>query len=120
MLPRMIDIARAKLSDGQVGDYHIGRGVSVPVLAALGLTAGQFVDIVQDASTDEEVAERLWPEVGAAPKALSAKLRRLTVADVPSDLRAEFHQLYGDHLPLDRLVFDILETDDAKKFPAKT
>jgi hypothetical protein len=116
----MIDIGRANLSGGQVGDYHIGRGVSVPVLATMGLTAAQFVDIVRAASTDEEVAERLWPEAAAAPKALSARLRRLTVADVPSDLRAEFDQLYGDELPLDRLVFDILETDDAKTFAART
>ena len=28
MLPRMIDIARAMLPDGSVGDYQIGRGMS--------------------------------------------------------------------------------------------
>ena len=116
MLPRMIDIARAKLPGGQVGDYHIGRGVSVPVLATFGLTASQFVDIVRDAGTDEEVAERLLPQVAAVAEALSAKLRRLTVAHIPPDLRPEFHQLYGGDLPLDRLVFDILETDDARSF----
>jgi len=120
MLPRMIDIARAKLPAGQVGDYHIGRGVSVPVLATLGLTTAQFVDIVRDASTDEEVAQRLWSEGAGAPEALSAKLRRLTVAQVPSDQRAEFYQTYGENLPSNCLVFDILEADDAKKFSAKT
>ncbi len=41
---------------------------------------------------------------------------RHEVPNVPPDLRPEFHQLYGEDFPLDRLVFDILETDDARSF----
>jgi hypothetical protein len=41
------------------------------------------------------------------------------VADVPDDLRPEFERFYGsDHRP-DRLVFDILEADDARAFTEK-
>src|SRR5213595_115627 len=58
MLPRMIDIARAKLPGGNVGDYQIGRDktLSAAVLDAFGISAGQFVNIVRDARTDEDVA----------------------------------------------------------------
>ncbi len=54
MLPRMIDIARAKLPGGNVGDYQIGRDktLSAAVLDAFGISAGQFVNIVRDARTD--------------------------------------------------------------------
>jgi Domain of unknown function (DUF5069) len=119
MLPRMIDIARAMLLGGEVGDYQIGRGVSRPVLATFALTTSQFVEIVRDATTDREVAERLLSNSKGPLKALDRRLRSLTVADVPEELRVEFHQLYGRDLPLDRLVFDVLEADDAQKFGAQ-
>jgi hypothetical protein len=43
MLPRMIDVARAKLPGGNVGQYQIGRGMSGLVLAAFGMSAENFV-----------------------------------------------------------------------------
>src|SRR2546423_14444898 len=76
MLPRMIDIARAKLPGGEIGEYQIGRGMSALVLAALGLTASRFVEIVRDASSDADVAAALWGGAGRAPEALNARLRR--------------------------------------------
>lgn len=116
VLPRMIDIARAQLPGGQVGEYQIGRGMSSVVLSSFGIDAPKFVEIVRDAASDDQVAERLWQLRSIAPEALSARLRRLTVADVPADLRAEFQRLYGADLSADRGVFEIIETDDAKTF----
>jgi hypothetical protein len=51
MLPRMIDIARAMLPGGQVGDYQIGRekSLSAIVLSVFGMSAPQFVQAVSDA-----------------------------------------------------------------------
>jgi hypothetical protein len=121
MLPRMIDIARAMLSGGQVGDYQIGRekSLSAVVLGAFGMSAPEFVQIVRDAGTDDDVAERLWPAATIPPKALSKRLRWITVSDVPPELRPEFQQLYGSEHAADRLVFDIIDADDARAFDLK-
>jgi hypothetical protein len=117
MLPRMIDVARAKLPGGNIGQYQIGRGMSGRVLGAFGLTAEQFVEIVRDAGTDADVAAALGRRVAVARRAVGARLGRVTVADVPADLKESFQQFYGADLPLDRLVFDVLEEDDRKMFP---
>jgi hypothetical protein len=118
MLPRMIDIARAKLPGGDAGDYEIGREntLSAGVLAVFGMSAAQFVEVVHDARTDDDVAEHLWPTATMPPQALSARLRRVTVADVPADLLPDFQRFYGVQHPADRLVFDVLEADDARTF----
>jgi hypothetical protein len=112
----MIDIARGKVPGGNIGEYQIGLGMSSVVLTSFGIDAPKFVEIVRDAASEDEIAERLWQLRSIAPEALSARLRGLTVADVPADIRAEFRQLYGADLPADRRVFEIIETDDAKTF----
>jgi hypothetical protein len=117
MLPRMIDVARAKLPGGDVGQYQIGRGMSALVLAAFGITAGRFVEIVRDAGTDADVAAALGRGIAVARRAVGALLPRVTVADVPADLKASFQQFYGAEIPSDRLVFDVLEADDRNMFP---
>ena len=117
MLPRMIDVARAKLSGGNVGQYQIGRGMSGLVLAAFGISAENFVEIVRDAGTDEDVATSLGRRVAVARRAVGARLCHVTVADVPADLKASFQQFYGVDLPSERLVFDVLEADDRNMFP---
>ena len=117
MLPRMIDIARAKLPGGEVGQYQIGRGMSAQVLGAFGLSEERFVEIVRDAGTDADVATALGRGVAVARRAVGARLGRVTVADVPAELKATFQDLYGADLPSDRLVFDVLEADDRKMFP---
>jgi hypothetical protein len=80
----MIDIARALLAGGQVGDYQIGRDktLSAVLLGAFGMSVPQFVQVVRDARTDHDVAERLWPTAAMPPEALSARLRRVCVSDV--------------------------------------
>jgi hypothetical protein len=117
MLPRMIDVARAKLPGGNVGQYQIGRGMSGLVLAAFGISAENFVEIVRDAGTDEDVARALGRRVAVARRAVGARLGRVIVADVPADLKTAFQQFYGADIPSDRLVFDVLEADDRQMFP---
>jgi hypothetical protein len=113
----MIDIARAMLPGGTVGEYQIGRGVSGAVFRAFGVSAAQFIELVRDASTDEDVAQRLWSCRSVPAAALSRRLQNLTVAGVPDELRTDFQRLYGSDYPPDRCVFDILEADDARAFP---
>jgi hypothetical protein len=118
MLPRMIDIARAKLPGGAVGDYQIGRGMSGVVLKHFRLTADEFVGIVAEAEDNDEVLAKLPRGLDQADHSkLSSFLKGLTVADVPDDLRAQFQAFYGKDLPPDRLVLDVLEEDDARSFP---
>ena len=121
MLPRMIDIARAMLSGGRVNDYQIGREktLSAVVLGAFAMSVPQFVQVVHDARTDDDVAERLWPAATVPPEALSARLWRVTVSDVPAELRTQFQRFYGKEHPADRLVFDVLDADDARAFARK-
>jgi hypothetical protein len=117
MLPRMIDVARAKLPGGNVGQYQIGRGMSGLVLAAFGISAENFVEIVRDADTDDDVTAALGRRIAVARRAVGGRLCRVTVADVPAELKETFHEFYGADLPSDRLVFDVLEADDRNMFP---
>ena len=121
MLPRMIDIARAMLPGGDAGDYQIGleKTFSAFVLAVFGISKAHFVELVRDASTDDEVAERLWPAAIKPPEALSRRLLLATVSDVPVEVRPQFQSFYGADHPGDRLVFDILDADDARAFQQK-
>jgi hypothetical protein len=118
MLPRMIDIARAKIPGGAVGEYQIGRGMSGVVLRHFGLTADEFVGIVARAENDNEVLATLPGSPGPTDHSkLSSYLKGLTVADVPDVFKAEFARFYGKNLPAGRLVLDVLEQDDARSFP---
>jgi hypothetical protein len=115
MVPRMIDVARAKLPGGNIGTYQIGRGMSGLVLAHLGIGVDEFVERVRAANTDEEVAAGFaGRRTTAEDRLLNLKLRRITVADVPADLRPSFERFYGADLPPTRRVFDILEEDDRR------
>lgn len=118
MLPRMIDVARAKLPGGNLGQYQIGRGMSGLVLRHLGMELGEFVELVRHASSDQEVAAQLsGRKTERENRAVSLRLPRITVKDVPEDLRESFEHFYGADQPPDRRVFDILEEDDRRAFP---
>jgi hypothetical protein len=120
MLPRMIDVARAKLPGGDVGNYQIGRGMSGLVLAHLGIDVNEFVESVQGATTDDDVAAQFCGRrTEAENRMLNLRLKRATVADVPPDLRPSFEKFYGTDQPASRRVFDILEEDDGRAFGAK-
>lgn len=118
MLPRMIDIARAKLPGGAVGEYQIGRGMSGVVLKHFGLSADEFVGMVARARDDNEVLASLPAGPGQTDHSkLSRFLKGLTVADVPDTFKAEFARFYGKNLPAGHRVLDVLEQDDARSFP---
>jgi Domain of unknown function (DUF5069) len=120
MLPRMIDIARAKLPGGKIGEYQIGRGISGLILRHLGIGVDQFVESVRNAADENEVvAQVAGQRTDRENRALGLRLQRVTVADVPDDLRATFEGFYGADLPVNRRVFDILEEDDRRAFGAK-
>jgi Domain of unknown function (DUF5069) len=120
MLPRMIDIARAKLPGGDIGQYQIGRGMSGLVLRHLGMGVEEFVECVRNARDENEVADQLSGRKPAKEnRMVSLRLRRVTVKDVPDDLRESFERFYGADLPSDKRVFDILEEDDAQAFGSK-
>jgi len=120
MLPRMIDVARAKLPGGNLGQYQIGRGLSGIVLRHFGIEAAEFVEWVRNARDDEDAVARLaGRKTDKENRMLCLRLRRVTVKDVPDDLRATFERFYGADLPAERRVFDILEEDDARAFGPK-
>ena len=75
--------------------------------------------MVRDATADDEIADHLWSTATVSPDVLGARLARVTVADVPGDLRPDFQRLYGKSVPPDRLVFDVLEADVARAFAGR-
>ncbi|MFN2623487.1 MAG: DUF5069 domain-containing protein [Chthoniobacterales bacterium] len=120
MLPRMIDIARAKLPRGDIGQYHIGVGMSALVLRHLDMHVDEFVQRVSDAGNEEALAAQLSARRSAAENRLfNLRLQRATVADVPDDMRERFVGFYGRDLPAGKRIFDLLEEDDARAFGGK-
>jgi Domain of unknown function (DUF5069) len=120
MLPRMIDIARAKLPGGDIGQYQIGRGMSGLVLRHLGMEVEQLVQLVAAAESEEVLASQLVGRRSAAEdRLLNLRLRRATVGDVPEEMREVFVGFYGTSLPADKRIFDLLEEDDARAFQGK-
>jgi len=118
MLPRMIDIARAKLPGGDIGEYQIGRGISGRVLRHFGLSVDEFVGIVAEAKDDAEVLGKLPVVPGQADHSrVSRFLETITVSDVPADMRAQFEEYYGKDQPATRSVLDVIAEDDARSFP---
>jgi len=112
MLPRMIDIARAKLPGGQVGEYQIGRGMSGFIFAKLGVSVPDFVKLVGESDADEDIANALLKKDDYS--GFSARLRRVTVAEIPAEMRADFEGYYGTGVSRDMKFFDLLDADDAK------
>jgi hypothetical protein len=74
------------------------------------------MELVRHAGSDDNVAERLWSRRGVPAAALSQRLRSLTVADVPDELRPDFQRFYGSNHSANRRVFDVLEADDTRTF----
>ncbi len=119
MLPRMIDVARAKLPGGNIGEYQIGQGFSGMVLGKLRLDVTAFVQIVAEAADDASVAVRAMGDRPDSDFAnLSARLPLVTAEEVPPDLREAFERYYGKDSPAGTKVFDLLESDDRAAFPA--
>jgi len=117
MVPRMIDIARAKLAGGDIGEYQIGRGMSGLVLRHLGLSVEEFVELVRTVQDEKEVAARLAQrKTDKENRMVNLRLRRVTAGEVPDDLRADFDRFYGADVPPGKRIFDLLEEDDLRAF----
>lgn len=116
LLPRTIDKARAALRGGDLGDYQLTPGLSAALLDEAGLTAAEFVELVQHAADEAEVADavaaRVAPERG---ERWNEQLKNRRVADLPADDRAQFKQLHDARD--DELVVDVLVADDRRVFP---
>jgi hypothetical protein len=84
------------------------------------MDVGAFVESVRAAEDDAAVGAAIsasCPE--KEQRLLNLRLRRVTVKDVPEDLRESFERFYGADLPADKRVFDLLEEDDVKAFGPK-
>ena len=120
MLPRMIDVARAKLPGGNVGEYQIGRGLSGVVFRHLEIGVDDFVECVRNAGDEQEVAAQLTNrKTDRENRMVNLRLRRATVKDVSDDLRESFERFYGSGLPPEKRIFDLLEEDDKRAFSSK-
>ena len=114
MLPRTIDKARASLVGGDPGPYFITPGLSAWLLRKLRFSEDEFIKLVRDAGSEEQLAEIV------AARATEGRIEHLNgfmesfkVADVAED--HNFEKLYGRCAP-DELVIDVMARDDAKMF----
>lgn len=111
MLPRTIDKARGLMHGGDPGEYTISPGLSAWLLAELGFTEAEFIELVHRAADEDEVAAvvalRVPPE---GRETLNSFLKALRVADLSPDHRDRFVRLHGAQD--DELVIDVLVADD--------
>jgi hypothetical protein len=111
MLPRTIDKARALLRGGDPGDYLIAPGVSGWLLAEIGMTQADFVELVGQAADEHVVAAVVAQRVPPGRREqLNELVRTLTVGELPDDIRARYGRLYGSRD--DELVVDVLVAND--------
>jgi hypothetical protein len=87
MMPRTIDKLRAKLPGGQMGAYSIttafGPGLSLMLLNDIGVTEECLLEIVQQVSVEQEIADWLRRNANLSRVAsLSEKLFNPRIEDV--------------------------------------
>jgi hypothetical protein len=88
------------------------------VLRHLEMSVDDFVEQVRTATNETDLGAQLSKRKTAKEnRMVSLRLRRVTVADVPDDLRESFVRFYGVGLPTNKRVIDILEEDDVRAFP---
>jgi hypothetical protein len=116
LLPRTIDKARAALRGGDLGEYYLTPGLSALLLGEAGMTEAEFMELVQRAADETEVAnafaERIAPE---RCERWNDELKQRRVADLAAEDRERFLQLHYAHD--DELVIDVLVGDDRRAFP---
>ena len=114
MLPRTIDKARASLTGGDPGGYFITPGLSAWLLRKLRFTEDEFVELVRNADSEEQIAEIVGARASEDRiEHLNGFMESFKVADVAED--HNFEELYGPCDPND-LVIDVMARDDAKMF----
>jgi hypothetical protein len=111
LLPRTIDKARGLLPGGDPGDYVIEPGWSAWLLAELGFTQAEFLELVRRAANEAEItaaiSERISPE---KCEALNEAMKSMRVADAPPDVRAMLDEIY--QADPDALLIDVIVADD--------
>ena len=114
-LPRMIDVARASLNDGNIGEYQLGQGMSGIIAKTFNFHCEDFIENVAVAQTDAEVLQPILDQV--KPRLVSflnKSLTNLTVEKVPEELRSVIISHYGTNLSPEDKIFDLLEKDDQR------
>jgi hypothetical protein len=116
LLPRTIDKARAALRGGDLGEYSLTPGLSAALLGEAGFTEAEFVELVQRAADEMEVANAVAARI--APERCERwndEFRARRVGDLPADEREQFVRAHDAHD--DQLVIDVLVADDRRAFP---
>ena len=119
MMARTVDKARALLPGGNPGRYYISPGLSAWLLGKLGFTQEQFVAIVAQSGSDDEVAAHF---AGILPdekrRRINHFIETFTIRDVPEEMQAHIRASHTWSWPLGTPVIDALEEDDRRDFPA--
>lgn len=122
MMPRTIDKLRSQLPGGNPGQYFINpvrvTGLSVFLLARLGITEEALLDVVTRAKDDEEVAAWLRENVDTSKY---EKINKTIASIEPehSEDPAIVRSIYADTLAADpslTKIVDIIEADDRRSF----
>jgi len=111
LLPRTIDKARGLLPGGDPGDYVIEPGWSAWLLAELGFTQAEFLELVRRAANEAEITSAIGERVSPEKcEALNETMKAMRIADAPPDMRAMLDEIY--HADPDALLIDVVVADD--------
>ena len=118
MMARTVDKARALLPGGNPGRYYISPGISAWLLGKLGFTEAQFLGIVAQSATDEEVAAHFS---GILPdekrRRINQFIQTFTIEDVPEEMQAVIKGSHTWSWPQGTPMIEALEEDDRRNFP---
>lgn len=124
VLARTIDRARASLPGGNLGQYDpVGAGgLSNLLLHGLGIEPNDFVAVVAESKTEQDIVEWVRERSDVATRlALSARLRQMRLVDVPPERRAYIDAHYPQHIVArSETGFDLLDNDDRESFEQST
>jgi hypothetical protein len=126
MMPRTIDKLRAKLPGGQMGAYSIttafGPGLSLMLLNDIGVTEECLLEIVQQVSVEQEIADWLRRNANLSRVAsLNEKLFNPRIEDVLAFIPAgTFNEIYpaAERMTITSPMFEVLLEDDRLMFPS--
>jgi hypothetical protein len=111
LLPRTIDKARGLLPGGDPGDYVIEPGWSAWLLAELGFTQTEFLELVRRAANEAEITAVIGERISLEKcEALNATMKAMRVADTPPEVRVMLDEIY--HADPDALLIDVIVADD--------
>jgi hypothetical protein len=125
MMPRTIDILRAKLPGGNIGVYStttpFAPGLSLMLLDGIGVTEEWLLEIVQKVSLEDEIADWLrrnadLSSVASLNKELFSPRIEDALAFIPA---ANFYEIYpaAEKMPITSPMFEVLLKDDRLMFP---